>query len=186
MRSGNPVESLADSLRERGHCLLILDNFEQISEFAHETVGYWLRESPTTHIVVTSRERLGVEGENIFFVDPLTQSEAVMLFVERAQAVQKDFQLTTDNQATIVEIVERLDRMSLAIELAAARTTILSPNKILERLSQRFKLLRGEKRNVQERQATLHNAIDWSWHLFGTLGKISSGANQHISWRLYP
>ena len=68
-----------------------------------------------------------MEGENIFFVDPLTQSEAVMLFVERAQAVQKDFQLTPDNQATIVEIVERLDRMSLAIELAAARTTILNP-----------------------------------------------------------
>ncbi len=173
VRSGNPVESLADSLRERGHCLLILDNFEQISEFAHETVGYWLRESPTTHIVVTSRERLGVEGENIFFVDPLTQSEAVMLFVERAQAVQKDFQLTTDNQATIVEIVERLDRMSLAIELAAARTTILSPNKILERLSQRFKLLRGEKRNVQERQATLHNAIDWSWHLLEPWEKLA-------------
>jgi len=165
VRSGDPVNSVAASLRERGHVLLILDNFEQIARFANDTIGHWLRESPTTHIMVTSRERLQVEGENIFFVDPLTQSEAVLLFVDRARSVQTDFKITADNQQTIVEIVERLDRMSLAIELAAARTTILSPNKILERLSQRFKLLRGERRNVQERQATLHNAIDWSWHL---------------------
>ena len=173
VRSGDPVNSLANSLRERGRALLILDNFEQISDFAHETVEKWLQASPTTHLLVTSRERLGVEGEQIFFVDPLTQSEAVMLFVERAQAVQKDFQLTADNQIAIVEIVERLDRMSLAIELAAARTTILSPQKILERLSQRFKLLRGERRNVQERQATLHGAIDWSWHLLEPWEKLA-------------
>ncbi|MBT6489215.1 MAG: tetratricopeptide repeat protein [Deltaproteobacteria bacterium] len=173
VRSGDPVDSIAKALRERSNQLLILDNFEQISRFANETIGKWLHESPTTHIMVTSRERLQVEGENIFPVDPLTQSEAVQLFVDRAKAVQNDFSLNAENQKSIIEIVERLDRMSLAIELAAARTTILSPKKILERLSQRFKLLRGERRNVQERQATLHNAIDWSWHLLEPWEKLA-------------
>ena len=173
LRSGDPVDSIAKALREQTNQLLILDNFEQVSRFANDTIVSWLRESPTTHIMVTSRERLQVEGENIFPVDPLTQAEAVQLFVDRAVAVQNDFKITADNQNIIIEIVERLDRMSLAIELAAARTTILSPKKILERLSQRFKLLRGERRNVQERQATLHNAIDWSWHLLEPWEKLA-------------
>ena len=89
---------------------------------------------------------------------------AVELFVQRARAQKKDFALNDDNRAAVGEVVRLLDGLPLAIELAAARTRMLSPTRLVERMKDRFKLLAG-KRGATERQATLRAAIDWSWDL---------------------
>ena len=115
--------------------------------------------------LVTSRERLRIAGEVLLYLDPLEMDEAVVLFATRTRSVRPAFQLTEQNRPIIEEIVHRLDCMSLAIELAAARCSILRPEQLLQRLSQRFRLLRGGKRDASHRQATLRNAIDWSWRL---------------------
>jgi len=161
----NPSTQLGEAIAGRGPVLLILDNVEQIVEFAAETVGAWLQRAPKARFLVTSRRRLSIGGEHVVYLDPLPAEEGVRLFADRAMAAKAGFQLDDSNRAAITEIVERLDGMSLAIELAAARLRILSPDALLQRLSQRFKLLSGSRRDQSERQASLSGAIDWSWNL---------------------
>src|SRR6185503_430678 len=95
----------------------------------------------------------------------LSEFEAVALFVERASAIRPDFTLTDENAATVVEICTRLDGLPLAIELAAARTRLLSPQAILPRLEHALALLTGGRRDLPARQQTLRSAIDWSYDL---------------------
>ncbi len=114
---------------------------------------------------MTSRARLNLEGELLVPLDPLPVDEAVRLFEDRARAARPGFRITDADRPTVEEIVERLDCMSLAVELAAARVRVLSPEKLLARLSQRFKLLSSGRRDQTARQATLRGAIDWSWEL---------------------
>ncbi len=165
LTSKDPEAQLADAILGRARVLVILDNFEQVVEHAAETVGRWLLRAPEAVFLVTSRALLRIEGEEVLYLDPLPVDEAVNLFCDRARAVQPGFERTDKNAPAVTEIVERLDCMSLAVELAAARVRMLSPEKILERLSQRFKLLRGQRRDQPARQATLRGAIDWSWEL---------------------
>jgi predicted ATPase/class 3 adenylate cyclase len=172
-----PFTRLVDHLRER-RMLLVLDNFEQIVD-AGETVARLLREASNAKAIVTSRVVLRVYGEHEFPVPPLglpapteaadaetaTRSEAVRLFVERAMAVRPDFRLTAENAPAVVEIVRAMDGLPLAIELAAARTRILSVAAIRSRLGQRLALLTGGARDLPGRQQTLRGAIDWSYDL---------------------
>jgi predicted ATPase len=95
-------------------------------------------------------------------VAPLEQNSAVQLFAQRAAAVRPNFAITGENSAVIREICSKLDGLPLAIELAAARTKLLSPNAILERLQSRLQLLTGGALDLPERQQTLRNTIDWS------------------------
>src|SRR5215211_3095029 len=191
-----PEELLEGYLRER-RTLLFLDNLEQIIESA-SLVDELLSSAPDLKILVTSRIPLGLYGEYEFPVAPLslpdpgslppletlTDYEAVRLFVERASAVRPDFSLTQENAVAVVEICRRLDGLPLAIELAAARIKLLSPGVLLERLSNRLKLLTGGARNLPERQRTLRNAIQWSYELpdagekvlFARLSVFSGGA----------
>jgi predicted ATPase len=148
-----------------GRVLVILDNFEQVVDHATDTVTRWLQRAPEAVFLVTSRRLLRISGEEVLYLAPLPVSEAVSLFFDRARAVQPGFTRTDKNEPVVTEIVERLDGMSLAIELAAARVRMLPAEKILQRLSQRFKLLRGQRRDQSARQATLRGAIDWSWEL---------------------
>ena len=191
-----PEELLEGYLRERS-TLLFLDNLEQVIESASLVDGL-LSGAADLKVLATSRIPLGLYGEYEFPVAPLslpdpgslppqeslTGYEAVKLFVERASAVRPDFSLTQENAAAVVEICRRLDGLPLAIELAAARIKLLSPGVLLERLSNRLKLLTGGARNLPERQRTLRNAIQWSYELldegekvlFARLSVFSGGA----------
>lgn len=170
-------DALKNFLREK-HLLLVLDNFEQIIPAA-SLVPELLAVAPQLKVLITSREVLRLYGEYEYVVPPLalpnpqdrplittlSQYEAVRLFIQRAQAVKPDFQVTNDNAPAVAEICIRLDGLPLAIELAAARVRLLSPQAMLGRLNSRLGLLTGGARNLPARHQTLRNAIDWSYSL---------------------
>ena len=152
---------ISDTLKEAGPFLLVLDNFEQVLPAA-ATIAEILALCPNLKVLVTSRESLRIYGEQEFPVTPLEPSSAVQLFVQRAGGVRPNFAVTPENANAIEEICARLDGLPLAIELAAARTKLLSPGAILDRLQSRLQLLTGGALDLPERQQTLRNAIDWS------------------------
>jgi predicted ATPase/class 3 adenylate cyclase len=170
--------ALAQQLGRR-HLLLLLDNFEQVMPAADD-VAELLSLCPKLKVLVTSREKLRVRGEQLFPVAPLfvpvdglerasaeevSRYEAVRLFIERAQEARPGFQLTDDNGAVVAEICARLDGLPLAIELAAARLTLFSPEDLRDRLGSRLQLLRGGARDLPARQQTLRSTIEWSYEL---------------------
>ena len=176
-----PDEPIGDTLREhlRGRqLLLVLDNFEQVAAAA-TLVGELLVAAPRVKGLVTARGALRVQGEQEYPVPPLPVPSggqnadpaavsgfaAVQLFVERARSVRPDFAVTDDNAAAVAEICRRLDGLPLAIELAAARLRLLSPQAILERLGKSLDLLASGARDLPERQRTLRGAIAWSYDL---------------------
>jgi predicted ATPase/class 3 adenylate cyclase len=146
-------DGLAEHIGER-EMLLLLDNLEQVIEAAPD-LSSLVEICPHLRLLVTSRELLRVRGEVEYSVPPLTDAEAVQLFCARSR-------LQTDQ--AIAELCHRLDNLPLAIELAAARTSVLSPKQILERLSQRLDLLKGG-RDAEARQRTLRATIEWSHDL---------------------
>jgi len=170
------LENLKDFLREKS-LLLVLDNFEQLVSSA-TVVSDLLADAPQLKVLVSSRIALTLQGEHEFPVPPLelpadpaltpgalADNEAVQLFVERAQSVQPNFTLTHDNASTVVEICRRLDGLPLALELAAPRLKLLSPQAILARLDDRLKLLTGGSRDLPARHQTLRSALEWSYDL---------------------
>lgn len=172
-----PIDRLQLFLQEK-ECLLLLDNFEQISAAA-PALALLLTSCPSLKLMVTSRAALRLRGEHEFPVPPLPtprleplptlealhQCASVALFVQRAQALQPDFQLTVANAPQIAEICQRLDGLPLALELAAVRIKLLSPQAILSRLAQRLQLLTDGPVDLPARQQTLQAALDWSYHL---------------------
>jgi predicted ATPase/DNA-binding winged helix-turn-helix (wHTH) protein len=152
---------IGDRLRDLGPFLLLLDNFEQVLPAA-TVVAETLEACPSLKILVTSRSCLRIYGEQEFPVTPLAQNSAIELFTQRAAAVWPDFAITSENAPAVQEICSRLDGLPLAIELAAARTKVLSPSAILDRLQSRLQLLTGGALDLPERQQTLRKTIDWS------------------------
>ena len=155
---------IGEQLREAGPFLLVLDNFEHVLPAA-AAVAEILAACPSLKILVTSRASVRIYGEQEFPVRPLELNSALELFVQRATAVRPSFALTAANTAAIRGICSRLDGLPLAIELAAARTRVLSPSAILERLQSRLQLLTGGALDLPARQQTLRNTIDWSHDL---------------------
>ncbi len=155
---------IADWLQPSQPFLLLLDNFEQILSAA-ATVAEILETCPSIKILVTSRSGLRIYGEQEFPVIPLAQDFAIQLFEQRATAVWPGFSITEENQSAIRDVCSRLDGLPLAIELAAARTKVLSPSAMLDRLESRLQLLTGGALDLPERQQTLRNTIDWSHDL---------------------
>lgn len=161
----DPAVQLGHAIAGRGRCLLILDNFEQVVLLAATTVGLWLDRARDAAFIVTSRERLQLQGEEVFPLEPLpVEGDAIELFAQRARAQRPDFALSEANRAAVAEVVHLLDGLPLAIELAAARTRLLTPAQLVEKMRDRFRLLAGA-RGIAARQATLRAAIDWSWEL---------------------
>ena len=161
----DPLEQLGDVLRDRGRCLLILDNFEQLGEAAAGIVDRWRAGAPEATFLVTSRVGLGLAAESLVALDPLPiPTDGVALFVARARIRRPGFSLSDGNREDVEAIVEALDGLPLAIELAAARVAVLSPARLRARLVDRFRLLRASE-PTDPRQATLQAAIDWSWEL---------------------
>jgi predicted ATPase len=156
------AETLGFALRNQ-ELLLVLDNFEQVADAAL-AVAALLRAAPGLKILVTSRVPLRVGGEHQYPLPPLAEEDAASLFCVRARAVDPDFDL--EGSATMVtEICERLDRLPLAIELAAARVRLLPPQALLDRLGRGLDLLRARGDEVPERQRTLRATINWSYGL---------------------
>ena len=160
-------EPLLDSLRTRlsgRRALILLDNFEQLAATA-PLLAQVLLATPSLTFLVTSRAALRLSGEREFPVEPLGRSDAVALFVERAQAADPSFRLTDETKAAVEEICARLDDLPLALELAAARTKLLPPKSMLERLDERLELLSRGARDLPERHRALRNTIAWSYEL---------------------
>ena len=155
---------ISEQLQNSEPFLLLLDNFEQILPAAG-VVAETLEACPTLKIVVTSRACLRIYGEQEFPVAPLAQDPASELFVQRALAVWPGFVTSPANVPTIRAICSRLDGLPLAIELAAARSKVLSPGAILDRLQSRLQLLTGGAVDLPARQQTLRKTIDWSHDL---------------------
>jgi predicted ATPase len=170
------VQQLGRALDARGPSLLVLDNFEQVASCAPETLARWLDLCPRALFLVTSREMLNLPEARAYELPPMSlptldedapASEAVQLFVERAQRVRPGFQLTPADLPSIAHVVRELDGMPLAIELAASRMGILTVHQLKTRLPARFELLAttGRHPHGPDRQHTLENAIHWSWRL---------------------
>ena len=182
--SGNETaldERLMAYLQTR-QLLLVLDNTEHLVASVASLVGHALELAPRLKLLVTSREPLRVHEERIVPVPPLAlpdtfepsdltrlaETPAVALFVERVQEGNLDFTLTSENATTIVQICQRLDGLPLALELAAARLSLLPPAALLQRLEQRLPLLTRGARDLPQRQQTLRNTIAWSYDLLST------------------
>ena len=160
-----PLPTLVmDYLRDK-KILLILDNCEHLIEACARFADDFLHQCTGLKILASSREALGIAGEVSYHVPSLANSESTQLFVERARAVNPNFKLTDGNASSIAQICSRLDGIPLAIELAAARVKLLSPEQIEARLDDRFRLLVGGSRTALPRQQTLRALIDWSYEL---------------------
>ena len=172
--NGTPADRLAHIVGDRDF-LLVLDNCEHLVDACASLADALLRACPGLRMMATSREALGVTGETAWLVPQLSlppasgdaaeSSEAVQLFVQRARAVNSAFALSDDNRAAIVQICRRLDGLPLAIELAAARQRALTPQQVVTRLDDRFRLLTIGNRAALPRHQTLRAAIDWSYAL---------------------
>lgn len=187
-----PIDTLTDFLRTKS-LLLLVDNCEHVIGPVADLVDHVLATCPTLAIIASSREALGVGGEMVFqvpslalpatsarpdahledeatrWLDDAMASEAVRLFVDRATAASPSFSLSPASAPAVVEICARLDGIPLAIELAAARVTVLSVEEIAQRLGDRFRLLTGGRRTALPRQQTLQALVDWSWDLLPEL-----------------
>ena len=158
------VATLVTHLEQR-QLLLILENCEHVIDEARRVVAAMLRACPGVRLLATSREALGIAGERIFRIPSLDLQDAVDLFVDRARAIEAQFELTDENAPFVTEICRRLDGIPLAVELAAARIKLLSPRQLTQRLDARFRLLTGGDKSVLPRQQTLRATIDWSFDL---------------------
>jgi predicted ATPase/class 3 adenylate cyclase len=156
-------EALRAHLRDR-LTLLVLDNLEQLLPDAADLVARLVREAPGLRVLVTSRELLRIAGENGYVVPPLDIESCASLFEERARTHRPDLVMNAEGERVVRQICERLGGLPLAVELAAARTRLLSPAQILERLGRSLDLA-GTARDLPERQRTLRGAIDWSHEL---------------------
>lgn len=158
------VEGVKNALAGRGTTLLVLDNTEQI-EGVGRAVSVWAGAGPVK-ILVTSRQPLGVRGERIQEIDPLPPEAGAALFVARAAAGPGGRTASTADP-DLLRLVEALDGLPLAIELAAARARLLNPAQLLSRLGDRFRLLQGGATDGPDRHSALRATLDWSWDLLG-------------------
>jgi predicted ATPase/class 3 adenylate cyclase len=171
------LDIITDYLRAK-QLLLILDNCEHLVEACAILTDHLLHSCPQLKVIATSREALDIAGETVYQVPSLSWPsqiqvtrqaamgfESVQLFAERASAVNPKFNLTEENASDVAQICRHLDGIPLALELAAARSSIFSPKEIASRLDDRFRLLTGGSRAALERHQTLRALIDWSYDL---------------------
>jgi predicted ATPase/class 3 adenylate cyclase len=180
-----PMEGVVDHVRDKT-ILFVLDNFEQLLPAGAQPASQLLQAGPGVKLLVSSRSVLHVYGEQELGVEPLSlpdpharpglaavsQFEAVKLFIERAVAAKPDFQATNENAPAIAGICERVDGLPLAIELAAARIKLFSPQALLARLETSLTALGSGARDLPGRQQTLRGAIDWSYELLDDPHKV--------------
>ena len=178
------AEALKEYLQEK-QLLLVLDNFERLLE-AGPSLAHLLAACPRLKALVTSRVVLRLQGEHNYQVPPLTLPTAgyrpspeqlswykgIRLYMQRAQAANSQFTITTENAPAVIELCQRLDGLPLAIELAAARVSLLPPEAMLSRLGNRLALLTGGARDLPDRQRTLRATLDWSYGLLDAAERL--------------
>src|SRR5688572_7663136 len=157
------VDVIIEALRPR-HALLVLDNCEHLVDACASLAESILRRCEGVSMLATTREALGIPGEQTWLVPPLAEPDAMQLFAERARAVSPSFALTDENTPAVSRICLRLDGIPLAIELAAARVKVLSVEQIAARLIDAFRLLSSGSRTLP-RHRTIRETIDWSFRL---------------------
>ncbi len=181
------TQTLTSDLKNKA-MLLVLDNCEHLVSACAALAAALLRACPNIKILTTSREPLGIAGEQSYRVPPLSlptkkqakmatvesvgHFEAARLFVERAQAVKNDFCVTNQNAPALAQLCYRLDGIPLAIELAAARARSLAIDQINDRLDARFRILTGGDKSALPRQQTLRALVDWSYDLLTDTEKV--------------
>jgi predicted ATPase/tetratricopeptide (TPR) repeat protein len=158
----DPVEQLGHVLAGHGHCLVILDNLEQVVQQATATLRRWLERAGAVSFLVTSRERLGLREESVLDVGPMGMESGLELFIERAIRLRPGLALGESDLAAAREVVRLVEGIPLAIELAAARMRVMSATQLVAGMQKRFSLLTGGR---GERHATLAATIDGSWDL---------------------
>lgn len=163
LAAGEPGAQLARAIAAKQRCLIVVDNFEQLTRHAEVTLGALLERAPEVRLLVTTRERLGIVGEETVALDPLETGEAVTLFLRRAQAARHGYAPDAEERAAIERLVDLLDGLPLAIELAAARVRSMSARALAERIHDGFDSLISARQRLG-RQATMEAAFDWSWH----------------------
>ncbi|MGC5379210.1 BTAD domain-containing putative transcriptional regulator [Micromonospora sp. DT68] len=177
------VDRLVAALRQR-HLLLVLDNCEHVIEPVAELVARLLRDVPGLSVLATSREPLGLTGELLWDVPPLSvpgdgdldtvrRSAAALLFAARAGAQQRGFRLDARTAPAVAQLCRRLDGLPLALELAATRVRALGVRGVVQRLDDRFRLLATQQRDVPPRQRTLTAVISWSWDLLDEADRLA-------------
>jgi predicted ATPase/serine/threonine protein kinase len=183
--AGTSIEQTLHENLSKRNLLLVIDNFEQVVSAA-PAIGRLLSAAPKIKVLTSSREVLHLRGEHDYPVPPLglpeskryqsaavtAQYEAVALFIQHAQAANPSFELDEENASIVAEICTRLDGLPLAIELAAARSRMLKPSMMLEKLKSRLNVLTGGARDLPHRQQTIRGAIDWSYELLDDAEKV--------------
>jgi predicted ATPase/DNA-binding XRE family transcriptional regulator len=160
-----PLDTLVAYLKTKQRVLVILDNCEHLIHGAALAAEAILQSCHRVTILATTREVLGIAGENVVRLPTLSMPDAISLFVERAKETDSHFVADASLQSSIAQICLRLDGIALAIELAAARMNILSPLALAETLNERFLALTGGKRTAPPRHRTLRAMLDWSYEL---------------------
>jgi predicted ATPase len=158
------TEHLAEHLADR-ELLLVLDGFDRLHDRCAALVARLLRHAPGLRVLAAGRRPLGLTGERLLPLAPPPPGEALRLFAERAAEAVPGFEVTEDNASAVAELVDRLDGLPLALELAAVRLRALSVRQMLERLDDRFLLLTGGDPGAPARHRALRTAIDWSHEL---------------------
>jgi predicted ATPase len=183
-RAGRSLEQSIVEVLASSRLLLVLDNCEHLLDPAGRLAAAILAQCPGVRVLATSREALAVAGEQVWplrsldlptpasGLDDASASASVRLFCERAAAVRPGFVLSVANVAAVAEICRRLDGMPLAIELAAARVTAMTPAEIAGLLGERFRLLTGGRRSAVERHQTLRAVVDWSYGLLSEKERV--------------
>ncbi|MEQ1565564.1 MAG: protein kinase [Myxococcota bacterium] len=158
---GDPVDRIAQVVAGRGRSVWVLDGFEDLPQDALAALGGWLERGPGLTLLVTSRRATGLPGEVVVAVTPLDAADAARLFVDRS--TRAGYTPGPSDAGPIRELVERLDALPLAVELAAARAPVLPPGALLERMEERFRLLTPPSRTSGAQRSTLRAVLDWSW-----------------------
>jgi tetratricopeptide (TPR) repeat protein/serine/threonine protein kinase len=168
LRDADPMEHLTEVLAEES-TLMVLDNLEQVTSVVGPIIDGWLTQATSLQVICTSRQKLNAEAETVVVIQPMSLLEGVDLFVRRGQAADQNFELGQENRAAICSLVQRLDGLPLAIELAAARLNVFGVGELSQRLDERFSLLRSRGRDAQ----ALEGALDWSWGLLEPWAKAA-------------
>ena len=156
----DPVHQLG-ALFNKQTTTLVLDNLEQVIEPIRKVVSQWMTQSETLRVIATSRTQMHISEETIFTIQPLSLLESMEIFVTRGQKIKPNFTVHTGNLKAVERLINRLDNIPLAIELAAARLNIFNVDEIEQRLGERFSLLRSRDDSTK----ALQGALDWSWEL---------------------
>jgi len=173
--NSDPITQLAQAIAGRARCLVILDNFEQVARHAEATVGQWMNRSPEARFLVTTREVLGIAGEQVLQLPTMSVDDAAELFAVRAAAARLGHQPNAQDAEAIRQLAVMLDGLPLAIELTAARVRVMTPRTLITRMRDRLEVS-SSTRGRGERQVSLRATFDWSWDLLANAERATLAA----------